>query len=129
MISSNESTLHADPRTLLARLGTVGLAAAAVAVLAVSAPQPALAYHCDMLFEKVVKTDKAYDDAVQLYDDVIEKVKSGEFGAGELRGARQNLAAQTKRANAAIDEFLDHGCDTKARTDDEDDQGKQSKKK
>ena len=128
MISSNERKRHADPKTLSARLGTLGLAAAALAVLAVSAPQPAFAYHCDMLFEKVVKTDKAYDDAVQLYEDVIEKVKSGEFGAGELRGARQNLAAQTKRANAAVDEYLDHGCDKKAKADDGDDKSKKTKK-
>ncbi len=81
---------------------------AAVMFFVISAPSPASAYHCGMLMNKLRQTAKAADSAEQLLADVRAKVKSGEFGKGELKGAKQNNKTQQARYEAAREEERSH---------------------
>ena len=77
-------------------------------ILAASIAGPASAYHCESLMNKMRKAADVSDGADELLATVKKKVRKGEFGAGELKGARQNQATQEARYDAIRAEVEDH---------------------
>ncbi len=73
-------------------------------VLSVAVPGTASAFYCDKATQNLHKAASAADSAEQLLADVRAKVRSGEFGKGELRGAKQNYRAQMNRYRDAVRE-------------------------